>query len=104
MFLIRIPRESNQSRAFRKAREKLRKIVRELKSQPCTDCGKKFPPEAMDFDHVPGRGGKLGSVGSRKSARAILIEAAKCDVVCAICHRVRTEKRRRGVVSVVGLS
>jgi hypothetical protein len=47
----------------------------------------------MDFDHRPDEV-KLGSVGSfRKDRVALLSEAAKCDVVCSNCHRIRTSKR-----------
>lgn len=30
----------------------------------------------------------------RKSVAAIEAEAAKCDIVCANCHRVRTKGRK----------
>ncbi len=50
----------------------------------------------MDFDHV--RGEKLfGIVEARGSAIAwqtVLNEIAKCDLVCANCHRMRTYIRR----------
>ena len=36
----------------RRLRLKNREYVRQLKSQPCTDCGGRFPPEVMDFDHL----------------------------------------------------
>lgn len=64
--------------------------LRRLKDVPCADCGKRFPPCAMDFDHV--RGEKLFNVGEgvRFTLSVILAEAAKCEVVCANCHRIRT--------------
>lgn len=74
-------------------RQQMRELVRSLKDVPCADCGQRYSSEVMDFDHVPGRGGKIGSVGSRKSLTAILEEARKCDVVCANCHRLRTRRR-----------
>lgn len=79
----------------RRAREtRNRRLIADLKSVPCADCGAVLPPEAMDFDHV--RGVKVDDVSrmTRRSREAILREAAKCDVVCATCHRIRT--RRRG--------
>lgn len=46
----------------------------------------------MDFDHV--RGKKLCTVSSITSRgnrpSALLREAAKCDVICSNCHRIRT--------------
>jgi hypothetical protein len=50
----------------------------------------------MDFDHrEPGmkRHGVTRMVG-RAGAAAILAEVAKCDIVCANCHRSRTIARR----------
>lgn len=67
------------------------------KDKPCTDCGVKYPPYVMDFDHV--RGSKLANVGhmatsrSWYSLRAVEEEILKCDLVCANCHRERTHQR-----------
>jgi len=67
-----------------------------LKEGPCTDCGGRFPVVAMDLDHV--RGEKRGDVGNlvRSGVGWPVIEAelAKCELVCANCHRVRTSERR----------
>jgi len=71
--------------------------VEKLKNQPCTDCGQTFPRVCMDFDHV--RGEKLGNVGTMVShgwsRQKIMDEIAKCELVCANCHRIRTSDRRR---------
>lgn len=65
-----------------------------LKRSPCMDCGNTFLPAAMDFDHV--RGEKVKEVGQMWSwiHEKVLAEIAKCDLVCACCHRIRTESRR----------
>jgi hypothetical protein len=71
------------------------KDLAKLKSVPCADCHKKYPFYVMDFDHV--RGKKkfiMGRCGNLKWKR-VLKEIAKCDVVCANCHRTRTYKRRQ---------
>ena len=72
-------------------------LLRKLKEQPCTDCGRMFPYFAMDFDHRPGEV-KLFNIGdmasSLRSTNAILAEIAKCDLVCCLCHRFRTAWRR----------
>ena len=53
----------------------------------------------MDFDHV--RGTKVTILAKLRSGRASLskieAEIAKCEVVCANCHRIRTYLRRLGV-------
>ena len=70
-------------------------------AQPCADCGGTFPSAAMQWDHRPGTD-KVGDVSNllgRLCKQRILDEIAKCDLVCANCHAVRTVIRRatRGV-------
>jgi hypothetical protein len=61
---------------------------------PCTDCGRFFPPQVMQWDHLPGTQ-KLGDVSTFKgrSREEVLAEIAKCQLVCANCHAVRTFER-----------
>lgn len=65
-----------------------------LKDAPCGDCQTPYPPCCMDFDHV--RGSKTKQVGRLYGYRdsRVLEEIAKCDLVCAVCHRLRTDARR----------
>jgi len=70
-------------------------LVYAAKDVPCADCGVKYPPYVMDFDHRPGEV-KLFNVGQSRSGRPledILLEIKKCDVVCSNCHRERTHQR-----------
>jgi hypothetical protein len=66
-----------------------------VKSAPCVDCGRTYPPYVMDFDHVVG--GKVSGVGSMRchSMARLIAEIAKCEVVCANCHRERTFGRKQ---------
>jgi len=61
----------------------------------CVDCGYNVNPHALDFDHV--RGEKVGNVARMLSSNyawsTIEAEIAKCEVVCANCHRIRTMLR-----------
>lgn len=68
-----------------------------LKSAPCTDCGGRFPTEAMDWDHV--RGQKVMGIGYMNMAPRdrLCEELQKCELVCANCHRVRTRRRKNGL-------
>lgn len=81
--------------ALNKRRDaEVRLWLNHLKDVPCADCGGRFPPVAMDFDHLPGFVKvRLVSAMTRGSERAIKAEIAKCEVVCANCHRVRTHAR-----------
>ena len=86
---------SRRANYLRKYQSKRRKLVADMKRRPCIDCGKRFPPECMDFDHRPGEeknfcvAGKLTLPWDR-----VVSEIAKCDVVCSNCHRTRTIQRR----------
>lgn len=71
-----------------------RQLINESKQGPCADCGVEYPPYVMDLDHRPGEV-KLFQIskGLRKSRGVLLTEIAKCDTVCANCHRIRTHTR-----------
>jgi hypothetical protein len=72
--------------------------IEELKAGPCLDCKEGFLPECMDFDHRDPKT-KLMDIAQMIGRRLdkILVEIAKCDLVCANCHRIRTRRRRQGV-------
>jgi hypothetical protein len=80
-----------------KRRNRIKNWVHEMKSDPCMDCGKTFPPFCMDFDH---RDPQIKNfcigymVSKRMSKEAILEEIKKCDLVCACCHRIRTNNQQ----------
>lgn len=74
-------------------------LVKSIKNEtPCTDCSKPYPWYVMEFDHVPGRGRKRDNVTTMAwdgvEEQLLLDEIAKCDVVCANCHREREFQRR----------
>ena len=78
-------------------RQRLREWVSGLKVEAgCADCGYNAHPAALDFDHLPGTEKTLDVtqlVHGMASRARILAEIAKCEVVCANCHRVRTHVR-----------
>jgi len=76
---------------------KLRVLIQQAKGRPCADCGKSYPYYVMEFDHREGEE-KLCNVADlnchrRVSMRTLMAEIAKCDLVCANCHRERTYRR-----------
>jgi hypothetical protein len=81
----------------RKLRLRRKALINDLKSRPCVDCGRTFPAVCMDFDHLDGTN-KQGCVSSMvnntgASLKRVMAEIAKCDLVCANCHRIRTHHR-----------
>lgn len=70
-------------------------------STACFDCGNKFPACVMDFDHKEQKEFDISAAVRARglSIGRILREIEKCDLVCANCHRIRTNKRlHSGVV------
>ena len=60
----------------------------------CADCGYKEHAAALDFDH--GDNPKSFSImrdGLSRSRDSLIAEVKKCEVVCANCHRIRTQKQ-----------
>jgi hypothetical protein len=91
--------QANKEQYYRRNRERERRLialVQKAKARPCADCGIQYAPWKMDFDHVSGK--KVMGVAQllvlKKSIRLIRAEIAKCEVVCANCHRDRTHFRR----------
>lgn len=84
------------------SRKRLNKIVENSKiGKPCMDCGRTFPPCAMDYDHRNPLEkvdcvSRMYTTGSEKK---LLEEISKCDLVCAVCHRIRTRGRLQDVGS-----
>jgi hypothetical protein len=66
-----------------------------LRVSECVDCGEK-DAELLDFDHVRGSKRAALSVLTHEGYPAAILDAeiAKCEIVCANCHRRRTGMRQ----------
>jgi hypothetical protein len=84
--------EQAQRRKRALAAERIEYLVGFLREHPCVDCGES-DPVVLEFDHL--RDKKFGiAQGLRdRDWQSVLDEIAKCDVVCANCHRRRTARR-----------
>ena len=87
-------RENGYKRMKILRKEKYAKICSIKLKTGCMDCGYNLSAVALDFDHRVGEV-KLFTLSmyNSKSWDNILREIAKCDVVCANCHRIRTNQR-----------
>ena len=69
-------------------------VLKQLQVAPCADCGER-DLVVLDYDHV--RGDKVDDISRLINAgvrlRMLDEEIAKCEVVCANCHRLRTAER-----------
>ncbi len=82
----------------RKRQSQKREFVMNYKiaNPTCSDCGIDYPYYILDFDHLPQfeKSFELKASGSKdKSIPQIEAEIAKCEIVCANCHRHRTYTR-----------
>lgn len=81
-------------------RKSLRDFVNAYKALPCADCGREFPVVCMDFDHREGKEDNVATmVAEGRPIEVVKKEIAKCDLVCACCHRIRTARRAGKVLA-----
>jgi len=89
-------RECQSARA-RESRRGRQDFIDSIKlAKGCADCGTRLPhPEIYDFDHKPGviKARPVSAFLTSGSMDELVAEIAKCDVVCANCHRIRTRQR-----------
>jgi hypothetical protein len=87
--------KDRQAARQRDRRRKLVRYIQEYKSgKVCADCLEDYPYWMMDFDHLSDKKFNLSSCSKHTTSLAVIItEMAKCDVVCANCHRNRTFNR-----------
>jgi hypothetical protein len=81
-----------QARNQAVAAERAVYLIEFFRTRPCVDCSES-DPLVLEFDH---RSDKIFNIskGIRdRSWASVLDEIAKCDVVCANCHRRRTARR-----------
>jgi hypothetical protein len=63
-------------------------IINEFKNKPCVICGQQYDHYNMQIDHID-PATKLHDVCQLKSRKVeiLMVELAKCQVLCALCHR-----------------
>lgn len=84
-----------KDRAYYNKIRKLNKqnIINSFKTDTCADCKLSYPPYVLDLDHIDGdKNGNVSAMVINTKAR-ILEEISKCELVCCVCHRIRTAKR-----------
>ena len=81
----------------RKKREEAKRWVDAFKVEKgCEMCGDNTHPAALDFDHID-RSTKEFTVSKFlgvKSDEVIKLEIAKCRVLCANCHRIKSYENK----------
>jgi hypothetical protein len=82
-----------EAEGIRKRRAKNKRLLIELFGGKCSICGYDKCVEALDFDHIPGKG-KSFNISRKKDIKMLIQEASRCQLLCANCHREVTEARR----------
>lgn len=77
-------------------REAKREWLVSQKIRPCDRCSGSFPAYVMDFHHRD-PATKLFTVGqtATRGYEGLMAEIAKCDLLCANCHRIVEHEKRR---------
>ena len=91
---------ANRQRYIDNARERKQTVIparmalllQFLAHHPCTDCGE-TDPVVLEFDHLADKSFSISRGLRDRNWESVLREMAKCDVVCANCHRRRTARR-----------
>jgi hypothetical protein len=74
----------------------MREWLRRAKDKPCADCGHSFPSYVMDFHHRDPSTKLFGIGDAPRGKQQLIAEVAKCDVICANCHRERDHSQGSG--------
>lgn len=90
---VNSPTKRKHTNAYRqKRRDKLNQIKQE---RGCARCGYNEHPAALHFDHRDHTQKSFNiSQDPKRSWETIEAEIAKCDVLCANCHAVRTHEEQ----------
>ena len=74
------------------ARERTEYLLAYFLTHPCADCGE-TDPLVLEFDHVGEKDFNIAAGFLHYRWQRVLDEIARCEVVCANCHRRRTARR-----------
>lgn len=71
-------------------------IINNFKNNPCAMCGQKYILYNMQIDHISNID-KLSDVCRLKNRKLIVLmtELNKCQVLCALCHRIKSIKEQK---------
>jgi hypothetical protein len=72
--------------------ERVELLIAYLRKHPCADCGES-DPVVLEFDHLRDKKFSISKIWRDHQWQTVLDEMAKCEVVCANCHRRRTARR-----------
>lgn len=82
-------RSATVCRSVRKRRRRRKQDLITLSGGACIDCGYTLCLTALEFHHRDPETKEFTLGDFNGSLRRLIVEAGKCDLVCANCHRLR---------------
>jgi hypothetical protein len=82
------------------ALERTTYLIEYFRTHPCVDCGE-TDAVVLEFDHLRDKLFDVAQSLPYRGWQSILDEIAKCEVVCANCHKRRTARRRGSLRAVL---
>ena len=63
----------------------------------CHDCGDKHPQYVYEFHHINPKEKRftIGGHNLNRKWEEVLLEATKCEMLCANCHKIRHGRLRK---------
>jgi hypothetical protein len=87
-------RRRNNALKAQRVREAQELVLAFVRAHPCVDCHE-TDPVVLEFDHLGPKRAEVSTLVRRGVLEPVLVtEIARCEVVCANCHRRRTAKRQ----------
>jgi hypothetical protein len=84
--------DAEARRKRERAETRTKYLIEFFRSNPCSDCGE-TDPVVLEFDHLRDKRFEVTNQFASRNWQEILDEIAKCEVVCANCHKRRTARR-----------
>ena len=74
-----------------------RRVMDRFKTRKgCAECGYNLHPYGLEFDHIEPSQKKMAiSDMYCYSWKRVKVELAKCQVLCGVCHNIKTIKDKR---------
>jgi len=88
--------KSFRQKWYAKRRKEKKEFLDKIKKEPCSRCGKTFPPICMDLHHRNPNNKKdtiSNLMNGTYDLSQLKLEVEKCELLCSNCHRLHHFKK-----------